>query len=172
MPPTERTDRGLPTIVRAEPPAAEGLARLFEALEAAGDDRHFRPHPLTRREAERICHYRGLDEYRVALVDAVVVGYGMLRGWDEGFEAPSLGIAVHPDHRHQGIGRALMAALHCIAVERGAASVRLRVHPNNRDAIALYRSVGYRFDDSSSVDGSGQLLAWLDVASLGPATDG
>jgi len=38
----------------------------------------------------------------------------------------------------------MMTALHDAARTTGADRVRLRVHPDNRRAAALYRSVGYR----------------------------
>ena len=132
-----------------------GLAVLFAALVVAGDQRHFHPHPLTPEEAERISRYQGLDEYHVALAGRQIVGYGLLRGWGEGYAIPSLGVSVHPGHRHRGVGRSLVMALHAVAASRGAERVRLRVHPDNTDAIELYRSVGYEFgSEPSQVDDS------------------
>src|SRR5205823_2006359 len=85
-------------------PALEGgLAAFFEALRANGDERTFHPHPLTRDEARRRCHYRGKDLYYVATDGARVLGYGMLRGWDEGYAVPSLGIAIAPGCRGVGL---------------------------------------------------------------------
>jgi ribosomal protein S18 acetylase RimI-like enzyme len=132
--------------VRCEPvtPALAGsLADLFDALRAAGDERHFHPHPLTHEEAERLAGYGGLDVYRVLTDEGRVVGYGMLRGWDEGYEVPSLGIAVHPEARGVGAGRLLMEHLHEAARERGATRVRLRVYPDNTAARHLYEELGY-----------------------------
>jgi len=45
----------------------------------------------------------------------------MLRGWDEGYETPSLGIAVHPDARGLGLARTFMGFLHAAASFQGAA---------------------------------------------------
>jgi ribosomal protein S18 acetylase RimI-like enzyme len=70
----------------------------------------------------------------------------MLRGWDEGFEIPSLGIAILPDARGTGLGTALMHYLHAEATRRGVPKVRLTVHEDNARAVALYRSLGYEFD--------------------------
>lgn len=113
---------------------AARLAVLFAELDPA----YFHPHPLTREEAERIAAYQGRDVY-LATDDA----YGMLRGYDQGYEVPSLGIAVRPDCYRQGKGRAMMKRLHDVARERGSKLVRLRVDPTNERAKALYRSMGY-----------------------------
>jgi [ribosomal protein S18]-alanine N-acetyltransferase len=124
---------------------AKPLAEFFAALASEGADRQFHPHPLTSEEAERRCQYSGKDLYYVAVEQQRVLGYGMLRGWDEGYETPSLGIAIHPQARGRGLGRALMQFLHHVARRRGASRVRLKVYSENQKAIALYESLGYRF---------------------------
>jgi ribosomal protein S18 acetylase RimI-like enzyme len=68
----------------------------------------------------------------------------MLRGWDEGYTVPSLGIGIRREFERQGLGREMMVALHQVAREMGATAVRLRVHPDNVGAAALYRAMGYQ----------------------------
>ncbi len=58
-----------------------------------------------------------------------IVAYGMLRGWDEGYETPSLGIAVHSEWQARGVGRRMMEHLHQVARVRGAKRIRLKVYP-------------------------------------------
>ena len=69
----------------------------------------------------------------------------MLRGWDQGFAVSSLGIATHAAARGIGLGRALMLYLHAEARRRGARRIRLKVYPDNRVAVELYRTLGYVF---------------------------
>jgi ribosomal-protein-alanine N-acetyltransferase len=121
------------------------LAKFFSLLRQAGDDRHFHPHPLDDEEAENRASYAGKDLYYILVEGRSVLGYGMLRGWDEGYEIPSLGIAVHPSARGMGIGRALMGFLHASARLRGARQVRLKVHRDNISAMTLYKDLGYVF---------------------------
>src|SRR5450759_799898 len=125
---------------------AEALGSFFAALSANGDAGFFEPHPLTRDEAEKLCRYTGNDLYVVALAADDIVGYGLLRGWDEGYAVPSLGIAIHPRARGLRLGVAMMEYLHSLAKYRGASCVRLRVHSENYRAIQLYRNLGYIFD--------------------------
>jgi ribosomal protein S18 acetylase RimI-like enzyme len=131
------------------------LAELFAAFVAAGDDRTFHPHPFTPEAAAERARYRGKDVYAVAVAAGRALGYGMLRGWDEGYEIPSLGIAIHPAARALGLGRALMLYLHAEARRRGAPRIRLKVYPDNESAIALYRSLGYDFGGARE---AGQLV--------------
>lgn len=57
--------------------------------------------------------------------------------------ADILNIAVHPDFRRQGAGRALMEHAHAEAAAMGAQELLLEVRRSNTAAQALYRSLGY-----------------------------
>jgi ribosomal protein S18 acetylase RimI-like enzyme len=83
----------------------------------------------------------------------------MLRGWDESYTIPSLGIAVDPQCRGQGIGRRLITHLHVIAAARGADTVRLKVDRSNTTAMALYQAFGYEFRPFSDQE-------WLGLVNL------
>jgi ribosomal protein S18 acetylase RimI-like enzyme len=148
----------------ATPADETRLADLFCALAIAGDERLFHPHPLTHTAARTVCRHRDAadggphDEYHVAVEPSArggaetIVGYGMLRGWSEGYETPSLGIAVHPDHRGRGIARQLMDHLHAVAADRGAPRVRLKVYRHNVAAVRLYKSLAYEFEPFSETE--------------------
>jgi ribosomal protein S18 acetylase RimI-like enzyme len=142
------------------PAHQQGLAEFFAALIEAGDDRHFHPHPFDGKTAARLCRYAGRDLYYVATAGPVLA-YGMLRGWDEGYEVPSLGIAVHPAARRTGLGRAFMAFLHAAAAARGAPRVRLKVYRDNTAALTLYERIGYVFTGESE----GQMVGLLTLGS-------
>ena len=144
---------------RLSPPLRPGLAAFFEALADRGDGRWFHPHPLTAGEAARLCAYGGRDLYYAAVAGDSVLAYGMLRGWDEGYAVPSLGIAVHPAARGLGLARAFMGFLHAAAALRGAKRVRLTVYPDNAPARRLYERLGYRLEATAD----GQLLGVLDL---------
>jgi len=127
------------TIRPPRPDDHEALGVLFEHI---SDDR-FHPHPLTSAEAQRIAEYRGPDVYLVGWRGEAAVAYGMLRGWEAGYQVPSLGVAVAADEYRKGFGRQMMVALHAEAARRGASRVRLRVDPSNLPAVRLYQSFGY-----------------------------
>ena len=122
------------------PATASELAELFAAV----DPTYFHPHPLTPECAADIASYKGRDVYLVLRDEGRPVAYGFLRGWDEGYAVPSLGIAVRTDAQGRGFGRSMMEQLHDVARERGARQIRLRVHPDNVGARRLYESLGYQ----------------------------
>lgn len=144
---------------RLSPPLQTRLTAFFDALTASGDDRWFHPHPFTSEEAARWCAYQGRDLYYAAATKDAVLAYGMLRGWDEGYEIPSLGVAVHPEARGMGLARAFMGFLHTAAACRGARRIRLKVYPDNAPARRLYESLGYQLEPTAD----GQWLGVLDL---------
>jgi len=124
-------------IVGPEDRAA--LTEIFSDIGGA----FFRPHALSPEYAWRIATYSGRNVYAILLDGGSPVAYGMLRGWDEGYSTPSVGIAVRIGARRKGYGRLMMAHLHSVARARGATQLRLRVHPENAGARRLYESIGY-----------------------------
>lgn len=131
------------------PEMEESLIAFFDILVKAGEDVFFLPHPFTAEHASKIANYSGKDFYAIALYQGKVIAYGLLRGWDEGYEIPSLGISVHPDYRGCGMGLALMYYLQSVAVLRGCYTMRLRVNKSNVQAKNLYEKLGYRFDEDN-----------------------
>lgn len=136
------------------------LAELFGSLDSV----RFHPHPLNAEEAERLVRYRGRDVYAVLESEGRFVAYGLLRGWDEGFAVPSLGIGVRRDVQRRGHGRRMMVWLGEEAHRRGADRIRLRVHPDNAAARGLYESLGYAY----AGEDRGELVMFLDLHTGGP----
>jgi ribosomal protein S18 acetylase RimI-like enzyme len=87
----------------------------------------------------------------------VSVAYGLLRGWEEGYEVPRLGVAVDKNFRHFGFGEFMCKYLHAYAKYRGCKQVRLRVYQTNEVAKSLYDKLGYKFhvdtDDPRLLEG-------------------
>ncbi|WP_169054769.1 GNAT family N-acetyltransferase [Azospirillum sp. TSA2s] len=129
------------------------LGRFFADILETGDDRLFHPHPFTDDEARKICGEPGRDLYYAVMLDRdEILAYGMLRGWNEGFAVPSLGILVSAAWRGHGLGRLLMGQLHMAARLRNAPRVRLKVYRSNLAAQALYRTCGYRFTEEDDIN--------------------
>ena len=149
-----------PEIVNISPAWVEHLTSFFEALVSCGEGRYFHPHPLTRDEAMTRAHYRGNDVYYLLTENETIIGYGMLRGWDAGYDIPSLGIVIHPRARGTGLGRAFMHFLHAVARRKGATKIRLKVYRENTMAFRLYRKLGYVFEGQEE---GGQVVGYLDL---------
>lgn len=154
-----------PAIVPLSPATVDPLLGLLAALDASGATPWFNPHPFTREHLQSLCDPGRKDLYFVLTMGGEALGYGLLRGWDEGYEVPSLGIAVHPERSGAGLGAAMMEFLHCAARLRGSPRVRLRVKSDNARAIALYRRLGYRFEElPQQADDGAYLVGFKELA--------
>lgn len=127
---------------------AEQLSALFETLASDPSAEFFRPHPLTADYARELVDgvQARRDRYFVAVEPGGFTGYGMLRGWDEGYQVPAFGVAVAPEARGHGVGRKLLRYALELARASHAPSVMLKVHPDNVDARHLYESEGFVFE--------------------------
>lgn len=94
---------------RLKPRHVPQLVVFLERLAATDDDRLFHPHPFTYDTVAALATPGRDDEYVVVTAGrpGPVVAYGMLRGWEEGFAVPSLGVAVDRQWRGIGLGRRL-----------------------------------------------------------------
>lgn len=137
------------------------LKDFLDAIESRGEGKYFSPHAADEENLRARAAYQGQDVYLLLVEERRVLGYGLLRGWDEGYAVPSLGIAVHPSVRGAGFASALMVFLHAQARYRGASKVRLRVHAENQRAISLYIRLGYTFTPDNDRDG--YLLGFKDL---------
>lgn len=139
--------------IAIHPLSGEQLERVqgfFRRIDTPAYRAHFAPHPFTDEEARRVCAHAGRDLYVGVFVEgppAEMVGYGMLRGLDEGYEVPSLGLCVLAEQQGRGIGRELLAHLLRACAERGATRAMLKVKRDNPAARALYESTGFVFRD-------------------------
>ena len=147
-------------IRRLSPALEPALAGFFRLLREADVDQVFHPHPFTDVEARARAGYGGDDLYYVVVHGNQILGYGFLRGWDEGYDIPSLGLVIHPTRRKAGLGRMLMHVLHQAARCHGASRVRLKVYPSNVAARRLYEDLGYSFEGGEE---DGQQIGFLDL---------
>lgn len=92
------------------------------------------------------------QEILVTEADCGLIGLAHVRLIDKAQEGPwfvprtfaSIDLlVVDRDHRRQGIARALMDTVHSWAKERGAQTAELNVWAFNKNAQALYKSLGY-----------------------------
>ena len=128
----------------------KSLQVFFHDLKMSGDAIFFSPHPLDDDSISKIIKRNRKDLYYLLIKKEKVLGYGILRGWDEGYEIPSLGLAIHPSIRGIGLGKVFINFLHVLAAQRGSHKVRLRVHKNNHTAINLYTGLNYVLEEDTN----------------------
>lgn len=136
------------TVIRPlEPADADALAAFFRCINTSDYRRAFAPHPFTAAEAGRVAGHRGRDLYVGVFAGETMIGYGMLRGLDEGFAVPSIGLCILAAYQGQGLGRQLLHYLIGASSERGAEEAMLKVRRDNPVARSLYEAGGFSFRD-------------------------
>ncbi|MFZ1907546.1 MAG: GNAT family acetyltransferase [Burkholderiales bacterium] len=78
------------------------------------------------------------------LVATVMAGYEGHRGWVNY-------LAVAPDCRGRGYGRALMARVEQLLLNLGCPKVNIQVRLSSAEAVAFYRAIGYAQDEAISL---------------------
>ena len=95
-------------------------------------------------EVQRELFLVGVEEGNGAIIASIMAGYDGHRGWVNY-------LAVCPDARGAGHGRALMTEVEELLIARGCPKVNLQVRGDNTDAMAFYAAIGYGVDDAVSL---------------------
>ena len=89
--------------------------------------------------------------------EKIPVGFGQLLPRESG-TAHLARLIISPLHRGQGLGRQLCSALMRHGIDAlGAQEFTLRVYPDNKAAVALYRSLGFT-EEADATEESGSLF--------------
>lgn len=153
---TDRTDlvirplrvedaRALSELLRAGRPE---YARFFYAFSFDADD------------VARMLAGCGEDVYMGLLWGGELAGFFMLRGWDEGYEVPSLGAFIAEKYRGRGLMQLTVELTKVICRLRGAARVMYKSHPDNAPAK---KAAAMGFKQGGVDSATGNLVFYLDV---------
>lgn len=107
----------------------------------------FSPHEYSFNGIIKVMKTNPKDYFCFLIDEDIIAGYGLLRGWSEGYDIPSLGIMIDANYRGKNLSKLLMNHLHQIAIDKGSKKIRLRVYKENLRAISLYNNLGYTLSD-------------------------
>ena len=127
----------------------EDLAVLFKNNNVEPITRFFTPFALTREIAHEIACEKHRDKYYLGIVEGKVIGFSMLRGWDEGYTVPSFGMFIDQHQHGHGYGKQLLDLTIEAARQLGCEKIRLSVRKANHPAYRIYKSRGFKEIDCS-----------------------
>lgn len=78
------------------------------------------------------------------LIGTILAGFDGVRGWVHR-------VAVHEDHRRQGIAARLMTRAEAGLKAIGCPKLNLQVRGSNQEVIAFYKALGYDVEDRISL---------------------
>jgi len=120
----------------------EKIKEFFKVIE---NNKFFHPYPFTDETIEKIMN-SDKDLYSFFLDNGKIIGYFMLRGFDEGYEIPSFGMIVHPDYRGKGIGKMMLKKAIEICKKSKCKKIRLTIDKDNKIAKSIYIKAGFKFN--------------------------
>ena len=126
------------TIRRAERRDADALSKCIDAAYAQYATRIADLPPVSADCAEEITRF----QVWVAEIANDIVG-GLVLVPQDGFMQLA-NVAVHPEHRGVGLGRALMALAETEALEQGFHELHLNTHMHMPENVQLYAHLGWR----------------------------
>ena len=129
----------------------ELLAALFEKNNVDSITRYFIPFPLTRETARWIACENHQDKYYLGLIEDEIIGFSMLRGWEEGYSIPSFGMFIDQHKQGLGLGKQLLDLTIDAARQLRCEKIRLSVRANNHPAHKIYKSRGFKEIERSEI---------------------
>jgi ribosomal protein S18 acetylase RimI-like enzyme len=134
---------GAHTIRSADAADAEIIGRLLHHFNTEFHEITPGPEPL----ADRVRELLAGDDFVVLLAGSEPLGLAVLRFrpsiWTEGLECYLAELYVEPEHRGQGLGRALMTATLETAKARGADYIEVATSADDVAARSLYERFGF-----------------------------
>jgi len=111
----------------------------------------FSPFPLTEETANLICFVFRKDKFFFAICNNEIVGFSMLRGWEEGYEVPSFGAFIDYAYQGKGYGKQVLKLTCDYAKQIGCTKIRLSVYESNKVALKIYKEYGFQEVSRKSV---------------------
>jgi RimJ/RimL family protein N-acetyltransferase len=105
---------------------------------------HFQAFDASAESLSRILGSARRDRYWGLRFESTLVGLMMLRGFDEGYEAPSFGVYIAQPWSRKGLGRLALTYAETWCRLSGCSELMLSVHADNGHARREYERAGFR----------------------------
>lgn len=126
----------------------EHVKALSEMLkfEQAQYIQYFHPFSFDEDSIIRTLKSAKFDKY-YGIVYGELIGFFMLRGWDQGYKIPSYGVYINSKFSGKGLGTLTLNYAESICHLSNVQQLMLKVHPENIIAKNLYARNGYTYHD-------------------------
>lgn len=145
------------------PLAIEDAAALSSMLLSQSPEyaRFFKPFGYDTSAVADVLASQGQDVLMGLYWQNQMVGFFMLRGWNEGYDVPAFGILIDEKCRGYGLEMLSLETAKIICKLRGASRIMIKMHPNNISSKGVARKTG--FVQSGVEAASGNLIYHFDI---------
>jgi RimJ/RimL family protein N-acetyltransferase len=105
--------------------------------------KHFTPFEFSVDSIKRILSSVVKDKYLGIFLGNKIIGFYMLRGFDDGYEIPAYGVWISSDFSNKGLSTLTLFHAFSICRLNNIKTLMLKVHPENKIAKKLYESLGF-----------------------------
>ena len=106
--------------------------------------KYFTPFSFEEDSIKKLINNAIKDKYFGIFVDEFLVGFYMLRGFDEGFEIPSYGVWISEKFSGMGLSKVTLEHAITFCKMNNIKKVMLKVHPENIVAKNIYEKFGFK----------------------------
>lgn len=106
--------------------------------------KYFTPFSFEEDSIKKLINNAIKDKYFGIFVDEFLVGFYMLRGFDEGFEIPSYGVWISEKFSGMGLSKVTLEHAITFCKMHNIKKVMLKVHPENIVAKNIYEKFGFK----------------------------
>jgi RimJ/RimL family protein N-acetyltransferase len=143
------------------PDDADALSTLLRS-QTPGYARFFRPFDFDRDTITSVLASHNQDVMMGLYWQDELVGFFMLRGWNEGYDVPAFGILIDEKYRGCGLEMISLETAKIICKLRGSSRLMIKMHPDNISAKGVLRKTG--FIRSGVESESGNLIYHFDIS--------
>lgn len=140
---------------------APALSSLLQS-QTAGYARFFSPFGFDVKTITDVLATQRQDVLMGLFWQEQMVGFFMLRGWDNGYDVPAFGILIDEKYKGYGLEMLSLETAKIICRLRGALRMMIKMHPDNISAKGVARKTGFVL--SGVEEKSGNLIYHFDIA--------
>lgn len=105
--------------------------------------KYFIPFDFDHTTIKKILTEKKEDKFFGLFVDDSLIGFYMLRGFDEGYDIPSYGVWISKEYSAKGLSKLTLQHAVSICKINGIKKLLLKVHPENKIAKMIYENFGF-----------------------------
>lgn len=106
--------------------------------------KHFIPFPFDLKSIESVLSKAIKDKFYGVFVSGALVGFYMLRGFDEGYSIPSYGVWIAEEFSNKGLSTLTLQHAISFCKINSIKKIMLKVHPDNLVAKHIYEKFGFK----------------------------